>query len=118
MRSDARFKRNIRPIEKVGEKFLALSGKTYEWAEGESGTHYGFIAQDVEKLFPDLVTTDDRGYKSVDYIALIPFSVEMIKAQERKIHDMELRVSRLEAALRRSRASSNRQNRAARRLGR
>jgi hypothetical protein len=81
-RSDARLKRNVQPLSDSPDKLLALSGVSYEWKEGKPGTHYGFIAQDVEGILPDIVETDDRGYKSVDYMAVIPFIVETIKALE------------------------------------
>jgi hypothetical protein len=110
-RSDARLKRNIRPLNEIRGRLFALSGVSYEWREGKPGTRYGFIAQQVEEVFPELVSTDDRGYKSVDYIALIPFTVETIKAQQRSIHDLEFRLAQLEAALDRYRVTSEPSNR-------
>lgn len=43
------------------------------------------MAQDVEAYFPELVSTDSKGMKSVDYIGLIPLMLETIKTQETKI---------------------------------
>lgn len=97
-RSDARLKRNIRPLDSVTSKLLELTGVSYEWKEGKPGTQYGFIAQDVERVLPDLVTSDQRGYKGVDYIALIPFTVEAIKAQQNQIRDLELKLFKLETS--------------------
>jgi len=39
----------------------------------------GLIAQEVEKLFPELVNTDDKGYKSMNYNGLIPHLIEAVK---------------------------------------
>ena len=44
----------------------------------DDGRHFGFIAQDLEAVLPDLVHTDKQGYKSVDYIGLIPILVNAI----------------------------------------
>jgi Chaperone of endosialidase len=49
-----------------------------------SRTHMGFIAQEVQKIFPELVYTDKDGILSVDYISLIPVLVEAIKEMNNK----------------------------------
>ena len=45
----------------------------------------GFIAQDIEKLFPELVLTDAEGYKSVDYSKITPVLVQALKEQNKEI---------------------------------
>jgi hypothetical protein len=57
----------------------------------------GFSAQEVQKLFPDLVCEDEQGYLSLDYIGLIPVLVEAIKQQQVKIAELEKKVSALSA---------------------
>ena len=52
----------------------------------------GFSAQEVEKLFPEVVTTDANGYKSVDYGRLTPVLVEAIKEQQKQIDAQQLQV--------------------------
>jgi hypothetical protein len=47
--------------------------------------HMGFIAQDVQKIFPDIVFADKDGVLSIDYIALIPMLVEALKQQNQVI---------------------------------
>lgn len=66
----------------------------------------GFIAQEVQKVFPDLVKKDSSNYMYVDYIGLIPVIVEALKDQEKiidaqseKIKEMEARLSALESKL-------------------
>ena len=55
----------------------------FEWKELEERsqisdrTHAGFLAQEVEEILPDLVTTSAEGIKSMNYIELIPYLVEM-----------------------------------------
>jgi hypothetical protein len=47
-----------------------------------SRKHFGFIAQDLQKIFPELVCEDKEGYLSVDYIGIIPMLVEALKGQD------------------------------------
>ena len=52
----------------------------YSDQKNESATmRYGFLAQDVEDVCPELVHTDKSGYKYVDYIGLVPILVEAVK---------------------------------------
>ena len=85
--SDARLKKNIRPIENIMPKILAMNGKTYNWVEDSkpTETQIGFIAQEVEKIFPELVQTNETGYKSVNYIALVPVLLEGIKDLQKQL---------------------------------
>jgi len=58
-----------------------------------SHRHVGFIAQDVQKIFPDLVYTDKNGMLSVDYIAIIPMLVEAMKQQQQIINTQATNIS-------------------------
>ena len=81
--SDERLKKNILSLDATStfDKFMQLNPVTYNWiAEtASSSPHAGFIAQQVEALFPDLVATDDAGMKSVSYAGFIPYIVQSIK---------------------------------------
>jgi hypothetical protein len=84
--SDARYKRNIVPIENALDTILNLRGVTYEWDTEKwkerglpEGKQIGFIAQEVEKILPELVSTDKNGYKSVSYADAVPVLVEAVK---------------------------------------
>ena len=75
--SDLRLKQNIEPFAAMLDKVSQLQPVTYEYRTEEHpeynfGTERaaGLIAQDVEKLFPDMVATDERGYKAVNYSQL------------------------------------------------
>lgn len=57
---------------------------------------YGFIAQEVERVLPQLVTTTPDGLKALNYDGIIPFLVEAIKEQNAKIENMEARLRKLE----------------------
>lgn len=56
----------------------------------------GFIAQDLNKVFPELVHKDSTGYFHIDYIGLIPVLVEAIKVQASQIETLGNDVTRLE----------------------
>jgi hypothetical protein len=77
--SDARLKQNIEPFAPVLDKVIQLQPVSYEWrAEEHPEYHFGpdrtqgLIAQEVEKIFPDMVAADARGYKAVNYSQLPP----------------------------------------------
>jgi hypothetical protein len=68
--SDVRFKKNILPISGALEKVLKVSGNSFEFRNDEfkdyhfaEGKQYGFIAQELEKEFPEVVKTESDGYK-------------------------------------------------------
>lgn len=91
--SDQRLKKNITPLESTTtlEKVLALQGVTYNW-NSESDTvdpKIGFIAQQVETVFPEFVSETGNGMKSVAYGSLTPVLVEAIKELNLKIEAIE-----------------------------
>lgn len=68
--------------DSILSKVLTLRPVTYNWnTEGDSDPkHTGFIAQEVESIFPDLVTTDQTtGLKSLNYIGFIPYTIQAIE---------------------------------------
>jgi len=75
MPSDIRYKKNVTPLTGAVDRLLKLKGVTYEWKEPEkhgraTGVQLGFIAQDVEKVFPNWVLTDAEGFKTVSVTQL------------------------------------------------
>lgn len=89
--SDARYKKNINPYNNALEKVLGLKGVTYLWntekfKEQNFGKEkqIGFLAQDVEKIIPEVVSTDSKGYKSMSYDKLTVVLVEAIKELKAK----------------------------------
>jgi len=88
--SDYRLKTNIQPLNGQLEKILKLQGVSFNWKEnGRNDT--GFIAQEIEKVFPEVVyTNQETGLKSVDYAKLTVFLVEAIKEQQQEIENLKL----------------------------
>jgi hypothetical protein len=89
--SDARYKQHIGTLDNALNTLLGLRGVTFDWRKSEypdmnfaDGRQIGFIAQEVEKVLPELVSTDKNGYKSVAYANLVPVLVEAIKAQQKQ----------------------------------
>lgn len=87
--SDRRWKRDVRPILHATRQVCRLEGRTFDWRTKEyrdkkfpRGRQLGLIAQEVEKVVPQIVHTDADGYKSLDYAKLTPLLVEAIKEQD------------------------------------
>jgi len=59
------------------------------------GSQLGVIAQDVEKIVPELVQTGSDGLKSVDYIKMIPLLIEAIKEQQKQIDELKSQINTL-----------------------
>jgi hypothetical protein len=99
--SDRNFKENITPIPNALEKISKISGNTYDWKEdmkdfhGFEGNDVGVIAQEIEEVLPQLVTTRETGYKAVKYDKLVALLIEGIKEQQTQIHNLTLEVEKL-----------------------
>lgn len=106
--SDARFKKNVQPMRGGLDVVMKLQPKTYDMKRDEypsmnfpQGTQFGFIAQDVEKVTPELVAQaplpeeankpegDKTEYKMVNYIGLIPVLTQAIQEQQRMIEHQD-----------------------------
>jgi hypothetical protein len=72
-----------------------ISGNTYDWKEGfdnihpHKGNDVGVIAQEVEKVLPQVVINRDNGYKAVDYEKIVPLLIEAIKELSAKVDRLE-----------------------------
>jgi len=104
--SDIRYKKNIIPLVNPLQKILALNGYTYEWRKDEfpdkkfkTGKDIGLIAQEVEKIVPEVVYTDDNEMqsKSIDYAKLVPLLIEGMKEQQKEIDALKREIMTLKA---------------------
>ena len=94
--SDQRFKKNILPLENSLSKLLSLRGVSYQWRIDDfpnrrfkEGSNIGLIAQEVQQLFPELVSTNSEGFLSVSYSGLSPIIIEAMKEQQKLIEDLQ-----------------------------
>jgi hypothetical protein len=88
--SDERIKTNIKTIENSLDKTLLLRGVEYKDIRIESEiTKIGMIAQEVELIIPEIVTTGDDGMKSIAFQNLVGLLVEAIKEQQKQINDLK-----------------------------
>ena len=82
--SDISKKTKIRPVENALEITKQLEGVRFDWIDNNKPS-IGLIAQQVEKVLPELVETSDDGIKSVSYGNIIGVLVEAIKEQQKLI---------------------------------
>ncbi|MEZ4953982.1 MAG: tail fiber domain-containing protein [Saprospiraceae bacterium] len=94
--SDRRYKTDFQAITNPLEKIQQLNGLYYNWKTEKfpdkqftDERQIGVIAQEVEVLFPEIVLTDEQGFKSVDYSKLTPILLEAIKEQQQMIEQLQ-----------------------------
>ncbi|NTW31701.1 MAG: hypothetical protein HGB12_03600, partial [Bacteroidetes bacterium] len=102
--SDIRYKKDITTLTNSLANVLQLRGVNYKWKKDEfpekqftEGNQIGFIAQELEKVYPEVVFTDKDGYKSLDYSRLTSILVEAIKEQQKMIDSIKLENNQLKA---------------------
>lgn len=92
--SDERLKKDIHSLENSLNKILQLRGVKYKWKNNEISnqgdrTQIGFIAQELEKIIPELVDDDENGFKSIQYSHLVPLLVGSIQELVFKLNQKE-----------------------------
>lgn len=98
-RSDARLKTDVQSLQSGLPELIRLRPVTYKLkADGPNGTtQIGFIAQEIQHIYPNIVQTDKRtGMLSVNYTELLPVVVKALQEQQRVIKQQEERIARLE----------------------
>ncbi len=83
--------------KRASERIAALRGVTWEWreeapVEAKEQPGMGVLAQDVERVFPELVTTDAQGRKRVDYLGLLAPLIEAVKELDQRLRAVEERL--------------------------
>ncbi len=108
--SDKRLKENIRSLGNNHAKLFNINSYSYTLINDKKADpklHFGFIAQDVEKEFPDLVNVDEKGAYALNYIEFIPLLLEELKAQKAEIDDLKEQLTAMEAKLNGASGSRN-----------
>ena len=90
--SDKTQKTNIKPIEKSIELVKQLEGVRYDWINNQKPS-IGVIAQDIEKVLPEVVETNNDGLKSVSYGNIVGVLIEAIKEQQVRIEELERKLN-------------------------
>jgi hypothetical protein len=107
--SDLRLKKDIKPLEHVLSSVMKLQPKTYQYIRNTSADPFslGFLAQEVEQVLPDFVSTKKAtGYKAISYQNFHVLAIQAIKEQQamieektKKIDDLYRRLELVEASL-------------------
>ena len=96
-RSDRRFKKDIETISNALERVLKLTGKSFIYSNNNDTSsksrRYGFIAQEMKEIIPEVVREDEDGHLSIDVIGLMPFIVESLKELQSQLKDVEMKTS-------------------------
>ena len=100
--SDKRLKENIKPLENSLDKLMKISGVEFDWKpltkeekktiHGNEGHDVGVIAQEIEEVLPEVVTTRDTGYKAVKYEKIVPLLIESIKELKEEINGLKTKL--------------------------
>ena len=91
--SSREMKTNIEPIENILPSVLQMRGVKFDWKEGTKD-NYGFIAEEVDKLFPYLVTHDEEGKaQGIQYSKMTAVLLEAIKEQQIQIDELKSKLN-------------------------
>ncbi len=107
--SDRRWKENIKPIENALSKILKIGGYEFDWKElteeerktqhGNEGHDVGVIAQEVEEVLPEVVTTRENGFKGVKYDKMVALLIEGMKEQQSQIEELKSEIKKLKGEI-------------------
>ena len=95
--SDVRLKENIEVITDALDKVNQIRGVTFTRNDHEDKErrHAGVIAQEVELVLPEVVSTDNEGIKNVAYGNMVGLLIEAIKEQQKQIDELKIEISKL-----------------------
>ena len=92
--SDITLKDNIREINI--DDFNKLNPVSFTFKDDDKNKkHYGFIAQELETVYPELVTNTELGFKSVNYIEMIPILLSQMKNMQIEIDKLKEEINKM-----------------------
>ena len=97
--SDRNLKENIIPITNALYKVNQIGGYEFDWKReykiehGFEGHDIGVIAQEIESVLPEVVTTKFNGYKGVKYEKIVPLLVEAIKELSAQVEELRKQIN-------------------------
>ena len=89
--SDATLKTNVETLTGSLDAVKSLRGVSFDWIDS-GNSEVGIIAQEVEAVIPDVVSTNDQGIKSVKYGNMVGLLIEAIKEQQQRIEALEAKL--------------------------
>lgn len=90
--SDRRLKENIKTITNPIEKVKSIGGYEFDWNNKQDtyqGHDIGVVAQEIEKVLPEIVSTRSNGYKAVKYDRIVALLIEAVKEQQNQIEELK-----------------------------
>ena len=94
--SDERYKDNIIPIRNPNEKIKQIGGYTFDWNDKhevfKGKKDIGVVAQEIEKVLPEIVETRDNGFKAVKYEKIVALLIESNKELIKRVEELESKV--------------------------
>jgi hypothetical protein len=95
--SDMRLKKNIQPLSGTISKINQLNGYSYNWKDdnADPSIQIGLLAQEIQKVYPQLVKENEKGTLSVNYMGMVPVLLEAIKEQQQQIEELKQLVNQL-----------------------
>jgi hypothetical protein len=92
--SDIRLKHDIQPLDNTLDKIMKLRGVSFIYNnDNTEKRQIGFIAQELEELYPEFVTTGEDGLKAVSYANITAVLLEGIKEQQNKIDEQQKQIN-------------------------
>jgi hypothetical protein len=105
--SDRRFKKNISTVSGALQKLSKLNPVNYDWRQDEfenkgfnDKKQWGFIAQEIEKVMPELVKEDKKGYLKLNYTGVIPLLTKAMQEQQTEMEKQQKEIDQLKAPIR------------------
>jgi len=97
--SDERLKENKVLLTEALDKVNQLNGYEFDWIpmvgiHENEGHDIGVMAQEVEKVIPEIVTTRENGYKAVKYEKMVPFLIEAIKELSNELKELKKQIGK------------------------
>jgi hypothetical protein len=98
--SDARLKKDVKDLKYGLNELMKLRAVSYRMKEGRDDVRLGVIAQEIQKVLPELVTTNRKtGMYAVDYSGIIPVAINAVQQQEATIQQQAKLIERLDARI-------------------
>jgi hypothetical protein len=104
--SDRRFKKNISTVSGALQKLSKLNPVNYDWRQDEfehkgfgDKKQWGFIAQEIKDILPELVGKDDEDFLTLNYQGFVPLLTKAVQEQQEEIDSQQKEIDALKSQL-------------------